>query len=159
MSGKKVKLIIVLGIIIACFTSFGCASTTVNLLKNKTVELEKISYRGVRILRVFVQEENGSTKISGIIKNTSSIPINFGHVDISIISPEGTILKEASTQYIPKTLKKRKRHSDGSRFYTNLQFVPPEGSKVRIAFHKTSIKRNRAFNCNENQATIEGKVL
>lgn len=158
MSGKKVKLILVLGIITICMTGFACASNKVNLLKNKTIELEKISYRGVRILNVFVQEENGKTKIFGRVKNTSFVPINFGHVDISIISPEGTIVKEASTQYIPKTLKKRKRHSDGSRFYTHLQFVPPEGSIVRIAFHKTPFKTNKVFNCNENQATLEGKV-
>ena len=159
MAGNKVMLFVVLGIITACITGFACASTKVNLLKNKTIELEKVSYRGVRILKVFVQEENGNTKISGRVKNTHPMPIGFGHVDISIISPENTVLKEISTQYIPRLLKKISSHPEGSRFYTTLPFVPPGGSKVRIAFHKTPIKRDRTFNCNENRATLEGKVL
>ncbi|NLD38554.1 MAG: hypothetical protein GX654_16970 [Desulfatiglans sp.] len=152
MSDKKIRIVIFTGLIILLLTGFSCASTKVNLLNNKSVKLEKVSDQGVRIMKVFVHKENDEMQISGIVKNTSFVPVTSGHVDIAVISPEGVILQKISANYLPGTLSNRKRHHQGSRFSADLQSVPPAGSTVRIAFHKTPFITGRTFICDENRA-------
>lgn len=72
-----------------------------------------------------------------MIKSKRIMPVSFGHVDISIISPEGKVIKELSTNYIPGILFNRWRHPhDGSHFNVRVPFIPPNGSKVLIAYHR-----------------------
>lgn len=153
MSKKRLRISLLL-IIAICMSSFSCTSTNYNMLKDSSLKLQHVPYKSIRISEVVVQKENSGIEISGKVKNRGVMHAGFGHVDISIISPEGAVLKELSTHYIPSLSINKGRHSHGSQFNINTPFIPPHGSKVLIAYHRGTIMKNKVSNCDENRATL-----
>ena len=138
-------------------TGWACASNRVNLLKNGTTKLEIIPSRGIYISRVYVIQDGDKLVIKGTVKRRSSSRAGSGHVDISIVSPEGEVFEKVSTFYIPRIIpsKPGRRKSRGSRFEVRLPTIPPTGSKVRVAYHRISKPDSRTFSCGENMAVSE----
>ena len=158
MESKRLKILIIL--IVISISGLSCATTNrIDLLKNNNLQLETISSKGIKISRVYVYKEIEGIRISGMVKNKGVMSVSFGHVDISIIDPEGKTLKELSTDYIPRILFNRRRHPHGSDFNVSIPFIPPNGSKVLVTYHRNIRKRAEVFNCDENQASLRKKLI
>jgi len=151
---KKGLKVFVLSMSVVILSGYTFASPE-NLFKNGTLKIDKITEGRVRITSVSASVDKDSLKLSGKVKKSGTGYVKSGHIDLAIISPDGELLKAISTYYVPKSLNLKKRHTHGSTFHAELSFVPPEGSIVRIAFHRTSIEKE-TFTCSENIALLKG---
>ena len=155
MKAKKLKILFVLMILSVSMTGWACASNSVNLLKDGTLKLEPISSGGYYLSKVHVNQVDEGLEITGKIKRRSYAGIGGGHVDITIVSPEGEVLEKLSTFYVPRMIPTRRMHTRESRFEVRLQTIPPTGSKVRVAYHRVAKPESRTFSCGENRAALE----
>ena len=135
-------------------SSTAFASTRIDLIKNDTLEIERLPSRGYRILRIFAYNDNNELVVTGRVKRLHSTYFGTGHVDIAIISPGGEILNQVSTSYTPRYL--RRKPSRGSRFEVRFPDVPQVGSTVRIVHHRNDELKNIAFQCENNMAASDG---
>lgn len=160
MNVKILKFFCVLIILFVSMAGLACASKRINLIKNGTRKLEIIPSRGIHISKVYVIQEGDRLLIKGTVKRRSSYNVGSGHIDISIISPEGEVLEKASTNFIPRIIPSRpgRRKSLGSRFEVRLPTIPPAGSKVHVAYHRVSKTDNWIFSCGENMAVSESGI-
>ena len=133
----------------------GCASNRVNLIDRETVSIERVHSKKVYFSRVDVYKEDDKLAIGGTVKSRFYIPPDSGQVDMAVINPEGEILEKVSTSHTPSVFPKRGGgRSLGVRFDVLLAIIPPEGSKVRLAYHKASRSDSKTFDCGNNLATV-----
>ena len=147
MQAKNLSIIIVLAMVLS-----GCASSPINLVDKGTVFIERVPSRGVYFSRVYVKQDGTELMITGRLKRRSASPVGTGHIDIAIVGPEGKLLERISTSYIPKILSAKRGKHRGSRFKVRMTGALPEGSKVRLAYHRTAQSVKRTFYCGENEA-------
>ena len=160
MKARDLRGLFVLMILSISMTGWACASNRVNLLKNGTTKLEIIPSGRINISSVYVIQDGDKLVIKGTVKRRSSSLAGSGHIDISIISPEGEVFEKVSALYIPRIIpsKPGRRKSRGSRFEVCLPAIPPTGSKVRLAYHRVSKSEGRTFSCGENMAVSEAGI-
>jgi hypothetical protein len=127
-----------------------CAANRINLVERGTVTLERVNARNISVSRAYAFQDGDQLEISGNVKRLSSSISNGGHVDIAIVSPEGETLEQVSTCYIPRII--RRRGSREAFFSLRLPIIPPEGSMVRVAYHKPDKSKQSLFDCGENAA-------
>lgn len=147
MKAKELRILFVLMILSVSITGWACASNCVNLLKDGTLKLETISSRGYYISKVHANQVNDELEITGKVKRRSYSGTGGGHVDITIISPDGEVLEKLSTFYVPRMIPSRRMHTRESRFEVRLPTIPPTGSKVRVAYHRVSKQDRGTFSC------------
>lgn len=134
----------------------GCApSSTINLLKEQTVTVNKKNLNDARIGFVKLVQDGDVLSVSGTVLLRNKLV--RGHVDIVIYSIDGSILKKTSTHTI---LKKRsiRRGVLAKRtafFSVDIPVVPPKGSDVRIAYHKRGYNVPKSFDCGKNVAITD----
>ena len=155
MEAKNLRIWLVLMIASVIMTGLGCASNRVNLLKDGTVELERIPSKGYYISYVNIYQNRDALVVYGHVKRRSRVGDSSGHVDIAIVSPNGKVLEQISTLYKPRIILTRKMHTRKSTFEVRLPTIPPAGSLVRVAYHRDSKPVNRTFPCGENRAASE----
>jgi hypothetical protein len=77
--------------------------------------------------------------VYGVVQRLShtGYPIKT-HVDITILSPDGTVLQEARTLdiYVPRRIPGK--GINWERFKVRLPDIPPQGSKVDMVVHSSS---------------------
>ena len=153
---KMIKVLPILIILLAGMGFMGCASGRSNLIESGIVYIERIPSGNRSILGVQAFAENDQLVINGRVKrHSSSFVDGEGHIDIAVVGPEGDILEQVSTQYVPRIIPTRKmRGVRGSYFGVSLPDVPPAGSTVRIAYHRTAIPADRTLDCGKNVATL-----
>ncbi len=145
MKSKGLSLFFVLTVVLS-----GCASGHVHLVDGGTVFIERVPAKKVYFSRVYVNQDGNELVIAGRLKQRYRSHVGSGHVDIAILNPAGEILGKGSAFYVPGILSAKRSRHRGSRFEVRLPVVPPEGSKVRLEFHRTMKSVNRTFNCDEN---------
>jgi len=150
----KIKhLVTVLGMGCVVLAAGGCASSRYNLAKNGVISLELMSSEG----DTFVSQadiyriENG-IEISGTVKVPQTLHhTRGGHVDVAILSSDGSLLKKASIQHRPRNPRRTSAHKLPFKAYIPIK-LPPK-SIIRIAYHKRSYPRSDAvFDCESNPA-------
>ncbi len=152
MKAKGLRVLFAVMIISVSVTGWAYASHCGNLLKDGTLTLEHASSEGYYISKVHVNQVDDGIEISGKVKRRSYAGIGGGHIDITIINPEGEVLKELSTHYSPRVIPMRRVHTRESGFEVNLSMIPPKGSKIRVALHRPSKSVNKGFACGKNMA-------
>lgn len=157
MTFVKVKNVYVLSVLILDMIGFvfsGCTSSRLNLIDNGTFYLEQEPSSNISIFRVHAYLDGDELVINGRVKRRCASFIGVGgHIDIAIVSPEGEILEQVSTFYIPRIIpRKRAGLISGSHFEVRLPAVPPAGSTIRVKFHRAVKSRGEAFDCRKNAA-------
>ncbi len=155
---KNQTITITLVVFFAGIVLSGCSFSNMNLADNATYSIERVnSSDRISIRSAKVYQENGNTVVSGKVKLNKNLPQpQQGHVDIAVISPDGTVLDTASVFYNPRIrtrrmqLKANKRSSFTARFPGILQ----NGSTIRIVPHNSieekADKIDKGFHCSSN---------
>ena len=135
----------------------GCAPNRVNLVDNGTVSIERIPSGGIYISKVRVNQEGNEFVVTGRVKRSDHSPLCSGHVYVAIMSPEGKILEQVSTYYSPRFIPRKRDHRrlHGSRFEVRLPFIPPAGSKIRVAYHRPVKSESETPSCGVNRALLD----
>jgi hypothetical protein len=149
MMPKKLRILFVIMIVSFGVTGWAYASKCVNLLNNGKLKLEVVPSKGYYISKVHVNQVNDGIEITGAVKRRSYAGKGGGHVDIAIISPEGDVLNELSTFYLPRMIHMKRIHTRESGFEVYMPMIPPKGSKVRVALHRLSKSASKEFSCEE----------
>jgi hypothetical protein len=129
--------------------AFGCAGKT-NLLKEGFFEVEKNSPSGIRFSNVKVYEEESGLYVEGKLNRTFVRTSYPGHVDIALIAPDGEIIEATSVKNKLPFIGRSKRTT--SSYKALFRSIPPEGSTIRVVFHRKEFNNTSQFDCGSNQA-------
>ncbi len=158
---KNQTIIITFVIFFTGIVLSGCSFSKMNLAGNDaayTIERLNTSDRiSIRCAKVY--QDDGYTVISGKVKlNKNLLQSKQGHVDIAVISPDGTVKDTASVFYNPRkrTRRMQLKANKGSSFIARFSGTLPHGSTIRLVPHnsieKTAYEIDKGFNCRNNLA-------
>lgn len=133
----------------------GCAYNRVQLAGGTSLSIERVESSPIYISWVYAEEQSNEMSISGLLRSHYSPRKGAGHVDVAVIGPGGDLLGKASIDYSPKDISHR---SGGSKFEAQFPFLPPEGSRIRVAFHNASGPGENPMDCSSNLAAEGGEV-
>ena len=145
------RFLVALGMGSVAFFSTGCAPTHLSLVKNGTVSLEYIpSGEETYVSQADVYQRANGIEISGTVKVPQTRHhTRGGHVDVAILSSDGSLLKKASIQHRPRNFRRTSAHKLPFKAY--IPITLPSKSIIRIAYHKPSYQRTGAvFDCESN---------
>jgi hypothetical protein len=113
--------------------SAGYATDRVNLVHNKLVTIVKVSTERIHISYIFAFQEGDKLLVSGTVKrrHLTGGP-GTGHVDIAVMGPDGSTIKESSVPHIPRIIPRREERE--SRFTARIPVVVSKGSVIRISY-------------------------
>lgn len=146
----RLKLLLLAGSM-ATFLS-ACVHYESDLVREGQVDIKIIPPKVmVKISDVRVQRKDDGVAVMGYVKRTG-LGIMHGHVDITILSPQDTVLGKASTKYSPSFNQRygRRRQVRPSYFYAKFPNSLPLDFVARVAFHPE--KLGDILNCGNNQA-------
>lgn len=108
----------------------GCAANRVDLVRTEGVRVKILSAKGFSYVSdATVYREDQKVLVAGHVTSVLRSPVLM-HVDVVVISPDGTPLAEAQSRAI---------HSIGrgtrTPFWVILPAAPPEGAVVSVALH------------------------
>jgi len=133
----KSVAVIVLGLLTVVIS--GCATDRVNLVDTGVLNLEQHTTGKVYIAWSDACEDGDGFVVTGVLKrrDTVGLPIKT-HVDITIESPDGTIIDKSrsSDVHVPRRIIGRGQSLQ--RFRVRFPTIPAEGSKVSIVTHSGS---------------------
>ena len=118
------------------------------------VYVEMIPSSRVSLANINVEQKGEDLVISGEVSRRNAAFSGMGHVDVAVVSPDGSVIGQGVAPYSPKTLPKTPgaRKHRPSRFELHLNCVPPQGSIVRVAYHSTPDKDDPLVDHEENYA-------
>ena len=126
----------------------GCATDRVDLADSVVLSLEQHTAGKVYVGWSDAYEDGDGFVVSGVLRrrDTVGLPIK-AHVDITIQSPDGTIIDESRSLdvNVPRSIIGRGRSLQ--RFRVRFPSIPAEGSKLSIVTHSGS-HNNRENNGN-----------
>lgn len=134
MPQQQAKLRICIGVsIIAGAMLGGCATGRIDLLKSGRIHVEPIVSDDVQFSRVSVHRVEDEVIVYGQAGRRERSPSKVcGTVVISIVAPDGDIMKSSEVRPFPGTLPLRRSHR--SHFKARFSDIPPWGSLVRLEF-------------------------
>ena len=148
MEKKVLKLVAVMVLGMLTVVISGCATDRVNLVDAGVLNLEQHTTGKVYIAWSDAYEDGDGFVVSGVLRrrDTVGLPIK-AHVDITIQSPDGTIIDESRSLdvNVPRSIIGRGRSLQ--RFRVRFPSIPAEGSKLSIVTHSGS-HNNRENNGN-----------
>ncbi len=152
MEKKYKKSLTSILILILVMGVSACATSGLNLVKTGAVNLEIIpsSSRNIFVSKSNVYIDGEITVIIGSVKLKSTVFESGGHVDIAVIGPEGQIIEQISTGYVPNII--RRKGTRESHFTVRLPFDLPEKSIVRVGYHPLTRTTGLTFRCGQNIA-------
>jgi hypothetical protein len=154
MKVKGLSVFLGVSLVTTVMVLSGCATRSANLVKAGKVKLELVPSSGNYVSRVEVKQDGDELVITGTVKRRNFSGIGGGHVDVSLISPEGEILEQVSTYYTPRIISRKRgssRHR-GSHFEVRLPTVPSAGSKICVGYHRSLESGTPAYHCGKNVA-------
>lgn len=147
MKYKFLYFIVGVGMIINAVLVSGCATGRFNHSDD------------VFISQAYTYEENGELVIFGKIKRgyQNCCDAARGHIDIALLTSDGTIIDSFSTLYFPSNIPKVRSRS--SSFKVKRPYLPPDGIIIRMAYHDSlegadsALYAGDIFQCGHNKAT------
>ena len=117
----------------------GCAPCRTDLVREGAVAVQTRPSSRVEIFWVSAYEHREHVDVTGHARNTrrTGFP-SQGHVDVSVLSPDGHILAAARTQDFQIPRRRRRQAPGGRRFRAHLPIAPPQAATVLVAFHSGS---------------------
>ena len=133
----KSVAIVVYGLLIVIIP--GCATDRVDPVDAGVVNLEQHSTGKVYIAWSDAYDDGDGFVVTGVLRrrDTVGLPIK-AHVDITIQSPDGTIIDESrsSDVHVPRRIIGRGQSLQ--RFSVRFPSIPAKGSKISIVTHSGS---------------------
>jgi hypothetical protein len=113
----------------------------------------------VYISEAYTYEDEGELVISGRAKRgyRNCCDSARGHIDIALISRDGTVIDAFSTLYSPRSIPTVRSRS--SSFKVRRPYLPPDGIIIRMAYHEgvegmdSALYAGGVFDCRKNKAT------
>ncbi|MFC1650966.1 hypothetical protein ACFL2X_05295 [Candidatus Latescibacterota bacterium] len=151
---KKIFALFAMILIIALFT--GCSAHSTNLVRSGSVSVNKKNTQLVYFSWVNVYQDGDVLRISGNVKRRKFMPVALGHVDITVLSPIGTILKKASVYHSPRKIPGKK--TTGSMFQVNMPVLLSKGSRIIVEYSATAIPEDEMYNIKKSPTSSPGKT-
>jgi len=109
----------------------GCATTGRDLVRDNTVQIEKVSSKWGLVTAVSVIREGVDVTLRGEVRRRPAgrgpIP---GHVDVEFLDSEGVTRKRMNIDYRRPGIKSRY-----AKYHVRLRSMPPSGSAIRVMHH------------------------
>lgn len=137
MKKKVLSLVIATVFSLLTFLLPGCAMNRVDLVDTGKLSLEQHRTGKVYIAWSGAYEQDDSFVISGVLRRRDSVGTAIRtHVDVTVLSPDGTILDEArsSDVYVARRITGRS-YLSFERFKVRFPDIPATGSSVRVVSH------------------------
>jgi hypothetical protein len=136
---KKKVLSLVIAMVFGILTTVisGCAANRVDLVDSGVLSLTQQSTGKVYIAWSGAYEQDDGFVITGVLRRRDHVglPIKT-HVDVTILSPDGTILDEARSSDVCVSRRITGRsYLSFERFKVRFPNVPAKGSSVRLVSH------------------------
>jgi hypothetical protein len=132
-----IKLLLLLIMLFAVCVSGCMASNRTDIVKSGVVTIAQQRTGKAYIAWSSAYEEQGSLVITGVLRRRDHVgrPIKT-HVDVTIVSPDGTVLGEACSSgvYVSRRITGR-GYQSFERFKIHISSVPAKGSLVRLVSH------------------------
>ena len=150
MNHRFLRFFIVgIGMMMVSVLMVGCA----------TVDYSRAATEDVFVNNVYTYEEGDELVILGHVKRSlqNCCDSARGHVDIALLTPDGTVIDSFSTLYSPSNIPKVRSRS--SSFKVRRPYLPPDGIIIRMAYHSSLEGADSAFyagdvfKCEQNKAT------
>ena len=125
--------VIGVGLVMLAIFVPGCAKNRINLVDSGALTLEKQVSGKVYIAWCDAYKDEKGIAVTGVLRRRDHVGIPIKkHVDVTILSPEGTVLDEARSPdyYIPRNI--IGRFQSFKRFKVRFPNVPPQGSLIRV---------------------------
>lgn len=140
MNSNKLSLrMIVVTLSTAAMLATGCATNRIDLVDEGIVSVDTVPSKRVKVLWTDVYQDGEDFVVYGVVQRLSHTSYLIKtHVDITILSPDGTVLQEARTPdiYVPTRIPGK--GINWERFQVRLPDIPPQGSKVGMVVHSGS---------------------
>lgn len=105
----------------------GCASS-VDLVREGRVTVERVSSRQAKVSRVYVDQIDSRIRIYGeLTRLPSASRMVPGHVEVELVGPEGALIAKTDDTYHRKDKRYRRLW-----FLTELSAIAPAGSRLRV---------------------------
>jgi len=155
---KVLKLVAVMVLGMLVFVISGCAMDRVDLVDAGVLSLEQHTTGKVYIAWSDAYEDGDGFVVTGVLRrrDTVGLPIK-AHVDITIQSPDGTIIDESRSSDVHVPGRIIGRGQSLQRFRVRFPGIPAEGSKVSIVTHSGS--HNDTENNGNSQKTMSQGVF
>jgi hypothetical protein len=137
MKKKVLSLVIATVFSLLTFLLPGCAMNRVDLVDTGKLSLEQHRTGKVYIAWSGAYEQDDSFVISGVLRRRDSVGTAIRtHVDVTVLSPDGTTLDEArsSDVYVARRITGRS-YLSFERFKVRFPDIPATGSSVRVVSH------------------------
>lgn len=133
---KALNLVIAMVFGIPTIVISGCVTNRISLVDSDVLTLEKKAAGKVYIAWSDAYEDGDGFIVTGVLRrrDTVGLPIK-AHVDVTILSPDGTIVEEShsSDVYVPRRIIGRGQSL--KRFKIRFSDVPAQGSLIRLVSH------------------------
>ena len=132
---STIMVVVVFGMLTAVIS--GCAINRVDLVDSGVLTLEQQSMGKVYIAWSGVYEQDDSFVVAGVLRRRDRVgmPIRT-HVDVTVLSPDGTILDEARSSDVCVSRRITGRsYLSFERFKVRFSNIPTKGSLVRVVSH------------------------
>lgn len=118
------------------FVLFSAAIAT-PALANDTYNTEVVKNADHKwmIRHVLASSTQDGTRISGRMTATRRFGLPRGHIDVAAYTPSNELITEATTDYTPAILTRKKKQKGGVRFAINLTETLPSNAVIKVAFH------------------------
>jgi hypothetical protein len=136
---KKKVFSLVIGMAFGTLISIisGCTANLIDLVDSGLINLEQSKTGKVYIAWSCAYEQDNGFVISGVLRRRDSVgmPVKT-HVDVTVLSPDGTIVDEArsSDVYVSRRVTGR-GYLSFERFEVRLRSTPVRGSFIRVVSH------------------------
>ncbi len=137
MRKKFSATIITLGFSVISVVISGCAANRINLVDTGVLSLEQRNMSKVYIAWSGAYEQNDGFVITGVLRRRDRVGVAIRtHVDVTVLSPDGTIMDEAcsSDVCVSRGIAGRS-HLSFERFKVRFPNIPVGGSSVRLVSH------------------------
>jgi len=119
----------------------GCATNRINLANTDQIDVVKISSRSANITKLAVYSNDSGISVSGELrKRIPSRGRIYGHVDVDILSPDGTVLFTTTSNY-----RRQNRKSHSSNFTIGIPLVLEHGSAVHVTHHRAPLEWHKTI--------------
>jgi len=140
-SGRLSRLIPPTMLMLAAAVISGCARAHIDHPKAPSppkrtpFKLEHMPSESVLVSEVHAVRDGDGMLVYGKVKRAADNCCDAarGHVNITVVGPDGDILDVVSVRYSPRNIPKTRSRS--SRFSTRLPYVVPSDFPLRISYH------------------------
>ncbi len=156
MKNPLLKIILVVCVTFIVFSGNATAKTDIT----DQLTIKRVPFgNNISIASVKVSQDGDTLIVSGKLKlNKHSLKKFDGHVDVTIISPEGKSIISTSLNYSPRvrSIKSLRKLYRKTTFKACFSEKLRKGSTVRVALHNSDDRViGEAFNCGNNQAKLK----